>query len=68
MIGRVQKCGCIALPDSVQEQTGLHPGATYEIEVSQDGAAVLLRPIETAQPSEPEPGVRRGRSFFKQNA
>lgn len=60
MIGRVQECGCIALPETVQEQTGLYPGATYEIEFTQEGAAVLLRPIDTRQPVEPDRGARRG--------
>jgi bifunctional DNA-binding transcriptional regulator/antitoxin component of YhaV-PrlF toxin-antitoxin module len=57
MIGRVQKCGCIALPDDLQEQTGLYPGATFEIEVTEEGAAVLLRPLVTHQPCDPEPGA-----------
>jgi hypothetical protein len=60
MIGRVQECGCIALPESLQEQTGLYAGATYEIEITQDGAAILLRPLDTVQPSDPEPRARCG--------
>jgi hypothetical protein len=60
MIGRVQECGCIALPEFLQELTGLYAGATYEIEATQDGAAILLRPLDTVQPSDPEPGVGCG--------
>jgi hypothetical protein len=60
MIGRVQECGCIALPEALQQQTGLYPGATYEIELTQEGAAVLLRPIATGQPGEPDPGAHCG--------
>jgi hypothetical protein len=60
MIGLVEECGCIALPEAVQEQTGLYPGATYEIEVTPDGAALLLRPIETRQPTDPNPGAHCG--------
>ena len=60
MIGQVQECGCIALPEALQQQTGLYPGATYEIEVTQEGTAVLLRPIDTRQPCAPNLGVRCG--------
>jgi hypothetical protein len=60
MNGRVQECGCIALPEAVQEQTGLYAGATYEIEITEEGAAVLLRPIEKGQPSDTAQGVHCG--------
>jgi bifunctional DNA-binding transcriptional regulator/antitoxin component of YhaV-PrlF toxin-antitoxin module len=60
MIGRVQECGCIALPERVQEQTGLYPGATYEIEIASDGTALLLRPLETRQATDPKPGAHCG--------
>jgi bifunctional DNA-binding transcriptional regulator/antitoxin component of YhaV-PrlF toxin-antitoxin module len=60
MMGRVQECGCIALPEEVQKQVGLYPGATYEIEVTEDGAAVLLRPVERSQPGEPRIGASCG--------
>jgi bifunctional DNA-binding transcriptional regulator/antitoxin component of YhaV-PrlF toxin-antitoxin module len=60
MIGRVQECGCIALPEAVQERTGLYPGATFDIEVTQEGSVVLLRPLETRQPGEPNPGAHCG--------
>jgi hypothetical protein len=46
MIGKVQDCGCISLSESLQEQTGLFPGATYEIEVTEEGGALFLRPLE----------------------
>lgn len=57
MIGRVQECGCIALPEPIQERTGLYPGATYEIEVTEEGNGVLLRPVETRQPSDTKQGA-----------
>jgi hypothetical protein len=60
MMGRVQECGCIALPEPVQEQTGLYPGATYRIEITEEGTGVLLRPVETRQPSDAKPGARCG--------
>jgi len=60
MMGRVQECGCIALPEEVQKQAGLCPGATYEIEVTEDGAAVLLRPLKPSQPGEPRIGASCG--------
>ncbi|MFY9855011.1 MAG: hypothetical protein WAK26_14145 [Terracidiphilus sp.] len=60
MVGTVQECGCIALPEELQATTGLYPGATYEIEISPDGAGLLLLPLETArQPEEIRPGTRR---------
>jgi hypothetical protein len=58
--GHVQQCGCIALPEEVQLQTGLYAGATYEIEVTERGAVVLLRPLETREPGEFGPGARCG--------
>jgi hypothetical protein len=60
MIGRVQECGCIALPEDVQKKAGLFPGATYEIEIAEDGASVLLRPLEPSQPGEPSIGASCG--------
>lgn len=60
MVGRVQECGCIALPEAIQEKTGLYPGATYEIEIATDGAALLLWPIEARQPTDPNPGAHCG--------
>jgi len=60
MLGRVQDCGCIALPEDLQQQTGLYPGAIYEIDVAPDGVALLLRPMETRQPTDPKPGTHCG--------
>jgi hypothetical protein len=61
MIGKVQECGCIALPEALQQQTGLYPGATYQIEIAPQGAGLLLLPLETAEaPEEIKPGTRCG--------
>jgi hypothetical protein len=55
--GRVQDCGCIALPDDLQEKTGLYPGATYRIEISAEGYLVLV-PLQTQPLAGPKPGAR----------
>ena len=55
MVGRVQDCGCIALPDEVQQKTGLYPGATFQIEFTLDGTGLLLQPLETRPPCAPKP-------------
>jgi hypothetical protein len=60
MVGKVQECGCIALPESVQEKTGLYPGATYQIEVMPEGAGLLLLPLETRKPADLNPGSHCG--------
>jgi bifunctional DNA-binding transcriptional regulator/antitoxin component of YhaV-PrlF toxin-antitoxin module len=60
MMGRVQECGCIALPEDIQKQSGLYPGATYEIEITEDGAVVLLRPLQPSLPREPSIGASCG--------
>jgi bifunctional DNA-binding transcriptional regulator/antitoxin component of YhaV-PrlF toxin-antitoxin module len=60
MVGRVQECGCIALPEELQELTGLYPGATYEIDLSPGGTELILRPLETRQPTDPKPGTQCG--------
>lgn len=60
MVGRVQECGCIALPEELQELTGLYPGATYEIEVSAEGRGLILVPLETAASKLPKPGTQCG--------
>jgi len=57
--GRVQDCGCIALPEAFQEQTGLYPGAIYRVEISAEGHLVLI-PLQTQPRPEREPGVRCG--------
>jgi hypothetical protein len=44
-IGRVQDCGCIALAPEVQEETGLHPGASFRVEVTPEKRVVLI-PVE----------------------
>ena len=58
MVGRVQECGCIALTEDLQQQTGLFPGATFEITVVPDGTDLLLHPLETQPPSDPISGVQ----------
>jgi hypothetical protein len=47
---KVQDCGCIALPEDVQRQTGLFPGATFELEAAADGLSMKLSVIERAGP------------------
>jgi hypothetical protein len=51
--GKVQQCGCIALPEEFRAQTGLYPGATYTLEVAEAGAVVLLRILEPSQQAGP---------------
>jgi hypothetical protein len=58
MQGQVQECGCIALPEELQAATGLYPGATFQIELTAEGTAVLLQPKQTTSPSELKPGTR----------
>jgi bifunctional DNA-binding transcriptional regulator/antitoxin component of YhaV-PrlF toxin-antitoxin module len=58
MVGRVQECGCIALPEELQELTGLYPGATYEIALAAEGTEIVLRPLDGQKPGEPKPGTR----------
>ena len=60
MVGRVQECGCIALPEELQELTGLYPGATYEIVVNPHGSGLVLVPLETEQPKLPKLGAECG--------
>jgi bifunctional DNA-binding transcriptional regulator/antitoxin component of YhaV-PrlF toxin-antitoxin module len=57
--GRVQDCGCIALPEPLQERTGLYPGATYRIELTLEGHLILV-PLSTHQRPDPKPGARCG--------
>jgi hypothetical protein len=60
MVGKIQECGCIALPESLQEKTGLYPGATYQIEVTPEGTGILLLPLEVSTPADLNPGTRCG--------
>ena len=60
MVGRVQDCGCLALSEDMQEQTGLFPGATFEKTVAPNGVGLLLKPLEIRPPSDPKPGVQCG--------
>jgi bifunctional DNA-binding transcriptional regulator/antitoxin component of YhaV-PrlF toxin-antitoxin module len=53
---RVQDCGCIALPEELQERTGLYPGASFELEAAEDGSSVTLTSIQRA-PKLDEPSV-----------
>jgi hypothetical protein len=57
--GSVQDCGCIALPEAVQEQTGLYPGATFSIEVTPNGG-ILLIPLEPRAKSDIPSGTKCG--------
>jgi hypothetical protein len=58
MLGRVQDCGCIALPEDLQQRTGLFPGATFEINLDFEGHCLLLRPTETREKSQPVTGAQ----------
>jgi len=62
MIGRGGKSGgCIALPEEIQQDgRGSIPGVFYEIEVTDEGAVVLLPPQGLSQPGEPTTGARCG--------
>lgn len=57
MTGRVQDCGRIALPEALQEKTGLYPGATYTIALNPDGSLHLV-PSDERPPSEPPRGAQ----------
>lgn len=52
--GRVQDCGCIALPEEIQQRTGLYPGANFQLDLTPEGT-LLLVPVETV-PTPPQPG------------
>ena len=60
MDGKVQECGCIALPEELQAKTGLYPGATYRIELAADGIGISLTPVETRKPADLKPGTQCG--------
>jgi len=60
MVGRVQECGCIALPEELQELTGLYPGTAYKIEVSAEGRGLVLVPLERGQTRLPKLGTKCG--------
>src|SRR5258708_1753107 len=54
----VQDCGCIALPEELQERTGLYPGASFEFEAAEDGSSVTLTSIQRVpKPDEPPVGA-----------
>jgi hypothetical protein len=53
---QVQDCGCIALPEEIQQQTGLRPGATFGIDVHADGS-LTLHFVEPASSSQPVSGA-----------
>ena len=48
-VGTVQDCGCIALPEEVQRQTGLYPGASFRIEAVDEGLSVTLVVLERSE-------------------
>jgi bifunctional DNA-binding transcriptional regulator/antitoxin component of YhaV-PrlF toxin-antitoxin module len=56
----VQDCGCIALPEEVQQQTGLRPGASFQIIVAEDGSSVTLNSIHPPLSSEIPSGTSCG--------
>jgi len=53
----VQECGCIALPEELQQKTGLYPGASFQFEVAEDGSSITLNAIQRTQPSDLKQGV-----------
>jgi hypothetical protein len=57
LTGRVEKCGCTALPEHVQQGTGLYPGATFRIEVAANGRTLHLQVLESKEPGPPDPGT-----------
>jgi len=48
----VQDCGCIALPEELQQKTGLYPGASFQFEVAEDGSSITLNAIQRTQPAD----------------
>jgi hypothetical protein len=56
----VQDCGCIALPEELQEFTGLYPGAAFQFEAAEDGSSVTLTSIQRTHPAEPKSGATCG--------
>jgi hypothetical protein len=57
MLGQIQECGCIALPEALQELTELYPGATYNIEVMPEGKGLVLFPVKTKSSEDIELGT-----------
>jgi hypothetical protein len=53
----VQECGCIALPEELQQKTGLYPGASFQFEVAEDGSSITLNAIQRTQPSDLKHGA-----------
>jgi hypothetical protein len=53
----VQECGCIALPEELQQKTGLYPGASFQFEVAEDGSSITLASIHRTQPSHLKQGA-----------
>ena len=61
LTGRVQPCGCIALPEELQQRAGLYPGARYTLKITEESTVILLRTLkEPAQPADPALGVTCG--------
>jgi hypothetical protein len=56
-VGTVQDCGCIALPEEMQRQTGLFPGASFRIEAADDGSSVTLVVLERNEVKPTMPGT-----------
>lgn len=65
MQGRVQECGCIAIPEDLVARTGLGPGTAYELDLSADGKGIVIVPAnsvagEFAEPARPVSGTSCG--------
>jgi hypothetical protein len=55
--GTVQDCGCIALPEELQKETGLYLGALFQFVIAEDGSSVTLLSIQRGQIPEPVLGA-----------
>jgi len=57
MTGQVQDCGCIALPEQLQRQSGLYPGATFQIDLVAAGTGILIHSVQRSERELPRLGA-----------
>jgi hypothetical protein len=55
--GSVLDCGCIALPEELQQKSGLYPGAKFKWRLHPDGSLVII-PLTRVAESAASPGVQ----------